>query len=232
MVAQLALGRKQTAQIQQIDRSAQLDSTRIITFRATQNLGRKLAHEIGPKTCCQPTTTTTTTTETAQLLRGNDDVNTPVRNELSPPIVGANVIRLLPHSQHVRAVCLRLELHGCLYDGKCTLPTASSSSSSSSSSCLRSRPPNLGQDESFAPRAARTSRFRRPPETRPTRTRVARARTCQSKFGAPEVGRAKLGPEESAASASACAVGAQTGVAHLHLHAAPAERRQMVDAAT
>jgi len=32
--------------------------------------------------------------------------------------VGANVIRILPYSQHLRTVCLRLELHGCAYDGK------------------------------------------------------------------------------------------------------------------
>lgn len=58
-------------------------------------------------------------TQTPQLLRANDDVNTAVKNELSPPIVGANVIRILPYSQHLRTVCLRFELHGCPYDGKC-----------------------------------------------------------------------------------------------------------------
>lgn len=53
-----------------------------------------------------------------QLLRANEDVQTAVRNELSPPIVGANMIRLLPYSQHLRTVCLRFELYGCPYDGK------------------------------------------------------------------------------------------------------------------
>lgn len=53
-----------------------------------------------------------------QLLPANDDVNKAVKNELSPPIVGANVIRILPYSQHLRTVCLRFELHGCPYDGK------------------------------------------------------------------------------------------------------------------
>lgn len=53
-----------------------------------------------------------------QLLRGNDDVNTAVKNELLPPIVGANLIRILPYSQHLRTICLRFELHGCQYDGK------------------------------------------------------------------------------------------------------------------
>lgn len=56
--------------------------------------------------------------ERQQLLRANEDVNTAVRNELSPPIVGANVVRILPYSQHLRTVCLRFELYGCLYDGK------------------------------------------------------------------------------------------------------------------
>jgi len=53
-----------------------------------------------------------------QTLRANEDVNTVVRNELSPPIVGANVIRILPHSNHLRTVCLRFELLGCAYDGE------------------------------------------------------------------------------------------------------------------
>lgn len=53
-----------------------------------------------------------------QLLKSNDDVNSPVKNELSPPIIGANLVRILPFSHHLRTVCLRLELHGCPYDGK------------------------------------------------------------------------------------------------------------------
>lgn len=55
---------------------------------------------------------------TQQVLKGNDDVSTPVKNELTPPIVGANVIRILPFSQHLKTVCMRFELHGCTYDGK------------------------------------------------------------------------------------------------------------------
>lgn len=65
-------------------------------------------------------TWTTTMTRSPQTLRANDDVNTAVKNELSPPIVGANVVRLLPFSAHLRTVCMRLELHGCQYDGKCS----------------------------------------------------------------------------------------------------------------
>lgn len=57
-------------------------------------------------------------TGTKQLLKANEDTNSAVKNELSPPIVGANVIRILPYSQHLRTACLRFELHGCPYDGK------------------------------------------------------------------------------------------------------------------
>ena len=53
-----------------------------------------------------------------QELQGNDDTYNVVENQLSPPIVGASLIRIYPKSQHTRTVCLRLELHGCLYEGK------------------------------------------------------------------------------------------------------------------
>lgn len=67
----------------------------------------------------------------AQLLTANEDAQSAVKKELSPPIVGANVIRILPYSVHLRTVCLRFELHGCPYDGKSNcLPTYKSKSKS------------------------------------------------------------------------------------------------------
>lgn len=53
-----------------------------------------------------------------QLLKANEDAESVARNELAPPIVGANVLRLFPHSHTMRSGCLRLALLACQYDGK------------------------------------------------------------------------------------------------------------------
>lgn len=53
-----------------------------------------------------------------QILSGNTDTYTVKKNRLDLPIVGANVIRIVPFSQHLRTVCLRFELHGCPLKGK------------------------------------------------------------------------------------------------------------------
>jgi len=47
------------------------------------------------------------------ILKGNTDTNTIKKNSLDIPIVGANMIRLVPFSQYMRTVCLRFEIHGC-----------------------------------------------------------------------------------------------------------------------
>lgn len=52
-----------------------------------------------------------------QILRGNSDTSTVESHRLMPPIF-ANRVRILPYSVHRRTVCLRLELLGCLYEGK------------------------------------------------------------------------------------------------------------------
>ena len=47
------------------------------------------------------------------LLKGNSDTYSVKKNYLDLPIVGANMIRIVPYSQHTRTVCLRFEVHGC-----------------------------------------------------------------------------------------------------------------------
>ncbi|KAJ8683779.1 hypothetical protein QAD02_019571, partial [Eretmocerus hayati] len=47
-----------------------------------------------------------------QVLSGNTDTSTVVSRELVPPIF-ATQVRILPHSEHRRTVCLRVELRGC-----------------------------------------------------------------------------------------------------------------------
>ena len=46
------------------------------------------------------------------LLTGNWDTTTTVLQHLDPPII-ASKIRIVPHSEQTRTMCLRLELHGC-----------------------------------------------------------------------------------------------------------------------
>ncbi|XP_011873229.1 PREDICTED: discoidin domain-containing receptor 2-like isoform X2 [Vollenhovia emeryi] len=47
-----------------------------------------------------------------EVLTGNSDTSTVVSHNLIPPIF-ASQIRILPHSEHRRTVCLRIELKGC-----------------------------------------------------------------------------------------------------------------------
>ncbi|XP_044732901.1 discoidin domain-containing receptor 2 isoform X2 [Chrysoperla carnea] len=46
------------------------------------------------------------------LLAGNTNTYTEVKQMLEPPIVGSK-IRFIPHSVHVRTVCMRVEILGC-----------------------------------------------------------------------------------------------------------------------
>uniref|UniRef100_A0AC34GGZ1 F5/8 type C domain-containing protein n=1 Tax=Panagrolaimus sp. ES5 TaxID=591445 RepID=A0AC34GGZ1_9BILA len=46
------------------------------------------------------------------LLAGNWDTTTAVLQILDPPII-ASKIRIVPHSEQTRTMCLRVELHGC-----------------------------------------------------------------------------------------------------------------------
>ncbi|XP_067204173.1 discoidin domain-containing receptor 2-like isoform X2 [Linepithema humile] len=50
--------------------------------------------------------------DSKEILTGNTDTSTIVSHNLVPPIF-ASQIRILPHSEHRRTVCLRIELKGC-----------------------------------------------------------------------------------------------------------------------
>lgn len=52
-----------------------------------------------------------------QMLIGNNDTNTAHLNVLESPFL-ASKVRLLPFSDLLRSVCLRLELYGCAAEGK------------------------------------------------------------------------------------------------------------------
>ncbi|KAH0948374.1 hypothetical protein HN011_011755 [Eciton burchellii] len=47
-----------------------------------------------------------------EVLAGNSDTSSIVSHKLIPPIFASHV-RILPHSEHRRTVCLRIELQGC-----------------------------------------------------------------------------------------------------------------------
>lgn len=51
-----------------------------------------------------------------EVLEGNEDTVTVVRQNLDPPIVAAQ-IRIVPYSTYPRTMCLRVEFYGCPYNG-------------------------------------------------------------------------------------------------------------------
>lgn len=51
-----------------------------------------------------------------QILPGNTDTYTVVDQKLDPPVI-ASKLRFLPYSDHVRTVCMRVELLGCKWTG-------------------------------------------------------------------------------------------------------------------
>ena len=55
--------------------------------------------------------------QTNDVYTANTDTYSVVRINLTNPII-TNIIRIIPVSQHPRAVCLRLELHGCEIDSE------------------------------------------------------------------------------------------------------------------
>jgi len=54
---------------------------------------------------------------TLQVFAGNINTYIAELREINPPII-ARKIRLIPHSNHPRTICLRLELYGCLWRGR------------------------------------------------------------------------------------------------------------------
>lgn len=51
------------------------------------------------------------------MIKGNSDTFTVKRTRLEPNIVGVNMVRIVPHSEHIRTVCLRFEFYGCPLKG-------------------------------------------------------------------------------------------------------------------
>lgn len=56
-----------------------------------------------------------------QIISGNTDTETVVSHRLMPTVY-ASKIRILPYSVHRRTVCLRVEIKGCLAEGKLFIP--------------------------------------------------------------------------------------------------------------
>ena len=57
---------------------------------------------------------------TPQVIGGNEDPQGVVLKDLSPPLV-AVALRVHPRAPRAMSVCLRLELYGCPWDGRCHL---------------------------------------------------------------------------------------------------------------
>ncbi|CAH2001308.1 unnamed protein product [Acanthoscelides obtectus] len=57
------------------------------------------------------------TRTTKKLLTGNTDTYSIVEQKLEPPII-ASKIRFIPYSDHVRTVCMRVEILGCRWTGQ------------------------------------------------------------------------------------------------------------------
>lgn len=53
----------------------------------------------------------------AHLFHGNINTFDVKRNTFDVPIIGANMVRIVPFSKYLRTVCLRFELYGCPFEG-------------------------------------------------------------------------------------------------------------------
>lgn len=58
-------------------------------------------------------------TSLPQVVSGNENTYDVVLKDLGPPIV-ARMVRFYPLADRVMSVCLRVELYGCLWNGKCS----------------------------------------------------------------------------------------------------------------
>lgn len=52
-----------------------------------------------------------------QIVSGNENTYDVVLKDLGPPIV-ARMVRFFPLADRVMSVCLRVELYGCVWNGK------------------------------------------------------------------------------------------------------------------
>lgn len=56
-----------------------------------------------------------------QVIPGNTNTYLEAKRELEPAIL-ASRLRILPYSYHRRTVCMRVEIYGCYWRGKCYKP--------------------------------------------------------------------------------------------------------------
>lgn len=54
----------------------------------------------------------------SKVVSGNENTYDVVLKDLGPPIV-ARMVRFYPLADRVMSVCLRVELYGCVWNGKC-----------------------------------------------------------------------------------------------------------------
>lgn len=59
------------------------------------------------------------------MVSGNENTYDVVLKDLGPPIV-ARMVRFYPLADRVMSVCLRVELYGCLWDGRWIVGSVSS----------------------------------------------------------------------------------------------------------
>lgn len=59
-----------------------------------------------------------------QIFQGNANTYKEAIQKLVPPII-ASRIRFIPHSLHLRTICLRTEVYGCIFNGEYFLFTLS-----------------------------------------------------------------------------------------------------------
>ena len=52
-----------------------------------------------------------------QIFAGNSNTYIAELHEINPPII-ARRLRVVPHSNHPRTVCMRIELYGCPWRGQ------------------------------------------------------------------------------------------------------------------
>ncbi|GBL97521.1 Discoidin domain-containing receptor 2 [Araneus ventricosus] len=50
----------------------------------------------------------------AQIFKGNTNTYSSVKRIVDPPII-ATKIRFVPYSIHLRTICMRVELYGCIF---------------------------------------------------------------------------------------------------------------------
>lgn len=77
----------------------------------------RLCDETSPACGVCPSLTLHRLPPPSQIVSGNENTYDVVLKDLGPPIV-ARMVRFYPLADRVMSVCLRVELYGCVWDGK------------------------------------------------------------------------------------------------------------------